>query len=112
MMDANDLPDEMAMAGNGTIATRTNVVIATAIHAMHDQNVRLINRPNLSTLITKRLDAVGTEDTAAKYVKRVVRHGPFEPDGIGTWRLTDDGWAVAAEHATDDDDGQVENHAR
>lgn len=104
IMDSRDLPPDMRMDGTGTIASRTNTVIATAIEAMHDQDVRRINRPNLSKLVINRLDAVGTEETAEKYVKRVTTHGPFELAGIGVWRLTDDGWRVCADDVSGDED--------
>lgn len=70
---------------DGTVAERTNTVIAGVLDWADKDDIGVIRRKNVEDAI-EHLTPVGSEDTIRQYVERVIENGPFYPSRApGQW---------------------------
>lgn len=88
-MNKTDLPEDMKMPGQGAVVRRTNDTIAAILEACLENDWQSLGRNQVRKAFLAVVSEVGTEETANKYVKRIVKHGPFHSVGPGAWRISD-----------------------
>ena len=71
---------------SGQIAERTNVVINGVLDWAGKEELDHVTRKNFEDAITA-LTPVDGDGTVRDYTERCVKHGPFNPAGVGLWTI-------------------------